>query len=629
MKKTFILLLICFNSLGQKDSIFALLQKHNKIDTVKINLLERYVDLEADGSIWPKYNTELKEMLLKIIKDSKSQQKPKDWYIKKLVTCLLYEGQNYYQVSGNTQLALNCFYEMIKYSQSINYQKGIGSAFNEIGVLKSKQKEYLEAIKYMIKYNEICKKINDEYNLSIGLNNVAYCYYSLKRNKEALAYFKQSYDLKKKLNHPSVVIVLGNIGNIYLEEKDYEKALEYYNQSLDLLRKNGRDVFDKYDDQLTVCLTAISKINYKLKKYDIALDYANRSMAVAQKTNKMQYKQKVFEILYLIYEKKNQPSKALESYKKFIVLRDSITNEESKSQILKAEFKYETELKEAKIKDLSQQKQISELESNRKTTFIYSILGGILALAAIAYFSFTRFRAKKENEILQTQLEEAQRRIEIEQKATESELKALKSQMNPHFMFNALNSIQEQFMYGDKLKANEQMGNFTYLTRQILSVSGKKKINLSTEIEILNKYLELEKMRFSEDFSYDINLSDSIDEDYHQIPPMLIQPFVENSIKHGLLHKTGNKKLSIAFDLDEAEENLICIVEDNGIGREKSAEIKNKRIQQHESFSTSATEERLRLLSNGLLDKNYITYEDLQDQNNQAAGTRVTITIPL
>ena len=188
---------------------------------------------------------------------------------------------------------------------------------------------------------------------------------------------------------------------------------------------------------------------------------------------------------------------------------------------------------------------------------------------------------------------------------------------------NALNSIQEQFMYGDKVVANEQMSNFTYLTRQILTVSGKKKINLSTEIEILTKYLELEKMRFAEGFHYEITLGDRIDEDYHQIPPMLIQPFVENAIKHGLLHNQGDKKVCINFDLDEKEESLICVVEDNGIGRAKSAEIKSKQMQLHESFSTSATEERLRLLSNTHSVQDFIIYED------KLEGTLVKIMIPL
>lgn len=136
-------------------------------------------------------------------------------------------------------------------------------------------------------------------------------------------------------------------------------------------------------------------------------------------------------------------------------------------------------------------------------------------------------------------------------------------------------------------------------------------------------------MRFNDGFQYEITLSDVIDEDYHQIPPMLIQPFVENSVKHGLMHKQGSKNLFINFDLDTNEENILCTVEDNGIGREKSAEIKNKRIQQHESFSTAATEERLRLLSHQFNSTDLVTYQDLKDSDGNPTGTKVIIKIPL
>lgn len=196
--------------------------------------------------------------------------------------------------------------------------------------------------------------------------------------------------------------------------------------------------------------------------------------------------------------------------------------------------------------------------------------------------------------------------------------------MNPHFIFNALNSIQEQFMYGNKVIANEQMGNFTSLTRQILTVSGKKKIPLSTEVDILNKYLELEKMRFDNDFTYSISIDDTIDDEYTEIPPMLIQPFVENSIKHGLLHKEGNKTLSIHFSLDADEEFLICTIEDNGIGRKKSEAIKTKN--NHNSFSTESVAQRLQLINNT---NDSMRYFDLIDKNGQATGTKVILKIYL
>ena len=199
--------------------------------------------------------------------------------------------------------------------------------------------------------------------------------------------------------------------------------------------------------------------------------------------------------------------------------------------------------------------------------------------------------------------------------------------MNPHFIFNALNGIQEQFMYGDKVVANEQMGNFTYLTRQILEVSGKTKITIAHEIEILTKYLELEKMRFDQDFEYTIAVNDTIDEDYEQIPPLLIQPFVENSIKHGLLHKKGTKKISIFFDYSVDQNQIVCTIEDNGIGRKKAEAIKNNNKIKHNSFSTQSIKERLKIWNTNT--EKSILYEDILDINQESLGTKVSLYIEL
>jgi sensor histidine kinase YesM len=231
---------------------------------------------------------------------------------------------------------------------------------------------------------------------------------------------------------------------------------------------------------------------------------------------------------------------------------------------------------------------------------------------------------RKELEL--SELKVKQQQLEIEKR--DSELAALKSQMNPHFIFNALNSIQELYTIGDKRIANEQMGNFASLTRKILDVSGKQKIELSEEIEILTKYLELESMRFESDFLYEIRLSKNVDEDYIQLPPMLLQPFVENAIKHGLLHKKGSKQLHIYFDINDDETILQCTIDDNGIGRKAAEEINKNRNASHKSFSTSATEKRLRLLNNNA-DKTTVVYEDKYDEQQFATGTKIIVNINL
>jgi hypothetical protein len=286
---------------------------------------------------------------------------------------------------------------------------------------------------------------------------------------------------------------------------------------------------------------------------------------------------------------------------------------------------YQIQLKAVDLDGL--ESKIMEFEFTIKKPFwtTYWFLGIIIGVIGLIAYWITNNNLKRVQREATLQSE----KLMLEKELQRSLLMAIRSQMNPHFIFNALNSIQEQFLYGDKILASEQMGNFTYLTRQILDVSGKKNISINAEIEILTKYLELEKMRFTKDFEYKITVDESVDEDYHQIPPLLIQPFVENSIRHGLLHKYGNKKVEIHFKLDSSEENLICNVEDNGIGRERATEIKSRRVKKSDSFSTSATEERLKLLNNDFKIKDLVVYEDLKDESNNVLGTRVFIRIPL
>lgn len=212
---------------------------------------------------------------------------------------------------------------------------------------------------------------------------------------------------------------------------------------------------------------------------------------------------------------------------------------------------------------------------------------------------------------------------EIKLQQAESELKAIKAQMNPHFIFNALNSIQEMFFIGDKRLANEHLGKFSQLTREILKASGKQFITLAEETEMLKKYLELEGLRFEKDFSFSVSVNDENAADDILLPPMLVQPYVENSIRHGLLHKKGEKKITVQFIFDENKKLLVCVVEDNGIGRSASAEINKGRKQLHESFSTSANAKRLELLNQNREEKIGVDYKDLLQ------GTKVTISIPV
>lgn len=213
----------------------------------------------------------------------------------------------------------------------------------------------------------------------------------------------------------------------------------------------------------------------------------------------------------------------------------------------------------------------------------------------------------------------------IEKRYIQSQLTALKAQMNPHFMYNALNSIQALIVKQDIKSSNLYLSKFSNLMRKVLEASGKEEISLEEEIAILELYLDLEKLRFGNDFNFEIKIAPEIEIYSIYIAPLLLQPFVENAIKHGLLHKHGEKKLTIEI---KKEKDLICVIEDNGIGRKMSAEIKQRNERNFMSFATKASEKRMELLTQMRGEKYKISIIDLEE-NGEAKGTRVEIRIPL
>jgi hypothetical protein len=227
-----------------------------------------------------------------------------------------------------------------------------------------------------------------------------------------------------------------------------------------------------------------------------------------------------------------------------------------------------------------------------------------------------------------------ERRNRIEQALRQSQLSALQVQMNPHFIFNALNSIQEFILLNEKRLANEYLGKFADLMRLTLDMSTQTEVSLADEVRHLELYLALEKLRF-EDLDYRVELPSNLAIYEINIPAMLIQPYLENALKHGLLHKKDDRQLWLRFYIQQTLDNnnplnskyLVCEIEDNGIGRKKSEELKQNRPQKHKSFATTATQKRLDLLNHHRKPPILLIIEDLTDQIGQARGTKISLKI--
>jgi hypothetical protein len=217
--------------------------------------------------------------------------------------------------------------------------------------------------------------------------------------------------------------------------------------------------------------------------------------------------------------------------------------------------------------------------------------------------------------------------IQLEKNLSKSILTSIKSQMNPHFFYNALNTIQAYIFTNDAENAGKYLSKFSKLTRKILEMSESDTVLLSEEIETLTLYLELEQVRFDDNFTFDFDIDQKLDLEMVKIPPMLVQPYVENAVKHGLLHKQGEKKIHLKFE--KIEKLLVITLEDNGIGRKRSEELNSIKNAKHKSFSTEANAKRLEVLNQGTIKQVALEIIDQYDESNQSIGTIVILKIPI
>jgi LytS/YehU family sensor histidine kinase len=234
---------------------------------------------------------------------------------------------------------------------------------------------------------------------------------------------------------------------------------------------------------------------------------------------------------------------------------------------------------------------------------------------------FRALALKRKNEKLQNE----KRQAELQQQSAELEMQALRAQMNPHFIFNCLSSINKFILKSESRAASDYLTRFSRLIRRVLTNSQLSMIPLNDEIEMLKLYLDMERLRFDNAFDYNIVYANTIEPEMIYIPPMLLQPFCENAIWHGLMHKEEQGRLDIVMSIENEE--LHCVITDNGVGRAKAMEIKNRSGEKQKSFGLKITTERLALFNSGKISQSFYHTEDVLDKQAQVAGTRVSLVV--
>lgn len=438
--------------------------------------------------------------------------------------------------------------------------------YSNLGIVYKNMEEYSSAIAYQEKALAIYEKLNNQQGMAACYGNLGVVFDLQMQHEKAIVYYRKALAINEVSgNQRRIASDLTNIAIAYTEMNQYGTALPYLQRTLTIYKNVG----DKNGASIT--LAKIGEIylhapdSFLLQqrvnpadRHKIAAQYQQEAFHLAKEIGALDRQAEALHNLSSLYEAAGQTGKALASYKQYQVLRDSILNDEMKVELAKKITALEFEKKEALlIHEHDKQFALAEAEINRQRVIRNAAIAGITGLVIVFLFSFRLYKKKRD-------AEERRKEIEFKMQVTDIEMKALRSQMNPHFIFNALNSIRHYIAQNNSKLAEEYLVRFSSLMRQVFENSNHKKVSLADDLHALELYMQIEAARLDNKFNYQIHIDNIIDVENTMIPPLLLQPFVENSIWHGITPKTGDGLIKI--NIGRQSEMIRCVIEDNGVG---------------------------------------------------------------
>lgn len=479
-----------------------------------------------------------------------------------------------YSQTGENQKALDVLNEVLKTEQKRKNSQGIISTQNKIGFIYQETNKEEKAIEVYDKSAEMASEIGDRKAVSNSLRSKSSALRQSKRYDEELLVRKQLLDMTVDENEATGQAEENlEIGNIYIQKNEAEKAIPYIQKSIELSEGTGN--LEKKGEALQTLSNAYGK----------QFDY-NKALTAYE-----QYVQTMDDIY------KKRESEIVSAMK----IATTLNRKLERLDLIEKDLRLSQ-----KTVDLLRQEQLvnmRELKAQRILT--YSLFGALIILSIASFFVLRSMNMKrKANQMLA--------------------LRSLRSQMNPHFIYNSLNSVNNFISKNDERSANKYLSDFSRLMRSVMENSKHDFVLLSSETEILRLYLTLEHSRFNDKFDYTLEVEEGLENKGFMVPPMLIQPFIENAIWHGLRYKEVRGMLNV--NLREDDTNIIVTVEDDGIGRKKSMELKTKFQKEHNSTGMMNIENRIGIINRLFDSKIEINIEDLDKEKEE--GTRVVIKIP-
>ncbi len=560
----------------------------------------------------------------------------KAFYEKSLPYCLdvdnkerqsmLYRLISYtYSSQGYNEKAFENMLMAIRITQKINDSRGSVSSPLNLGVLYKDAGQLETALVYYRLAAQNAKAKNQSVRFT---KTMGYIFDYTNQLDSAIYYFKRALYFvemttpdttmrKRELMEQDV-----RIGEIYMKQKKFDKAIE--------ILRNPMSFYKKGNDRVRLMKVFLDMANiYEVqKKAALSFSYTQRLAGIALASNARPFVRDSYQLYWKLYGRLRKTDSAYQYYLKYIAVKDSILKDEYLRNIALSEMKANDEQQKTKIdllqkdQQIKQQQLMYQQQTLKSESWIRNILiGSIISIVAIVIFVIRNISLKRKNDKLQSERKHAQ----LQQQATELEMLALRAQMNPHFIFNCLSSINRFILINNTEAASSYLTKFSRLIRMALQHSEKSMITLEKELEMLRHYLDLERLRFKNAFDYSITFINTIDTATIFVPPLILQPFAENAIWHGLMHKKGGGHLDIALSIEG--KILTSIITDNGIGRSEAALLNSKSAEKDKSMGMKITVERLALLNKTIDQQSFFDIEDIKDKEGNTSGTKVELKI--
>jgi tetratricopeptide (TPR) repeat protein len=516
-----------------------------------------------------------------------------------------YFGQVELSVSKNL-IALQLASEVEDLPKMAKYSLDLGEA--QLSILN-----YREAELYFNQVQDVASKLKDKRLIALALVNLGIIYRIDKNYEKATDYQSRALKILTTLNDfDGLGIAHNNLGDIYREQKNYPKALSNYNKALVFFESSGNK------ESIATVYHNVGIVFEKQGKYANALNYLNRSVEIRSQFGFKGTIYSTYRAISEVYEKTNNYKLAQNYLKLYADYADSAKTIESSAKIAELNELYRSEQRERLISvqadSIERQKQEKTLTSTKLENVqlknnmqAYIITGFAILLVLAGVIGFYRWN--------QTKIKQQQQEAEMNQTL-------LRTQMNPHFVFNAMSVIQSYIYDNDTQNSSRFLVNFSKLMRLILENSSKEFIPMETEVDILDKYLSIQKLRFEERFDFEIKVDQKLLDESAIIPPMITQPFIENAIEHGRLHLREDGFIHV--HIFEKNKMLFITIEDNGVGR-KGAE-QNKKSSDHKSMAMKITSDRIENLNKKYRAEGFMLIEDYN--KIEETGTKVLISIP-